>query len=177
MLASFEEGLLHWVKSFRPDLKQIIMSKEEDSVYYESHLAQLPYALILREELEDDSPHRAFSFGFNDDGFGVANIFPASFAYDISFYVNRLHSAIELRQQIVAFYGNNPYVIFTLPDGSPFHLGLYNPRVKLSEVRNNEDPKGTLRKVEFMFTVHISITSADEYPEIKRVEINGLTDK
>ena len=166
---------MNWIKSFRPDLKQIILSKEEDSVYYESHLAELPYCLVFRQEIEDDSPHKAFSIPYNDRGFGVANIFPAVFAYDLVFYVNRQHSAIELRQQLVAFYGNNPYVLFTLSDGSPFHLGMYNPRVKLSEVRNNEDPKGTLRKVEFMFTSNISITSADEYPEITRVDIGGFS--
>ena len=79
----------------------------------------------------------------------------------------------------MAFYGNNPYVLFTLPDNTRFHLGMYNPRVKMSEVRNNEDPKGTLRKVEYMFTSYISITSADEYPEIKRVDIsvNKATNK
>lgn len=56
MLASFEEGLIHWVKSFRPDLKQIIMAKEEDAVYYESSIAELPYCIVHREEVEDDSP-------------------------------------------------------------------------------------------------------------------------
>jgi hypothetical protein len=175
MLAGFENGLLSWCKSFRPDLKQIIFSKVEDAVYYERNIASLPYVLISRQEVEDDSPHHAFSVGYNDGGFGVANIFPAVFAYDVVFYTNRQHSAIELRQQLIAFYGNNPYIEFTLTDGTPFHLGMYNPRVKLSEVRNNEDPKGSLRKVEYMFTAHISITSADEYPEILGVDIKGLT--
>ena len=130
-------------------------------------MAELPYALVHREELDDDSPHKAFSVAFNDDGFGVANIFPATFAYDVVFYVNRMNSAIKLRKDLLAFYGNNPYVGFTLPDGTPFHLGMFNPRIKMSEVRNNEDKQGSLRKVEFMFTSHISVTSVDEVPEIK----------
>lgn len=172
MLASFERGLRSWIKSFRPDLTRIILSKQEDSVYYESSIAQLPYALIFRQELEEDSIHRAYSVPYADDGFGVANIFTAPFAYDISFYVNRQLSAIQLRQELFAFYGENPYVIFDLEDGSSFSLGMYNPKVKISEVRNDEDPKGALRKVEFMFTAFVSVTSAEDYPEILSYKVN-----
>lgn len=172
MLAEFEAGLRSWIRSFRPDLSRIILSKQEDSVYYEDSIAQLPYALIFRQELDDDSIHRAYSVAFMDDGFGVANIFTGAFAYDVSFYVNRQVSAIELRQQLFAFYGENPYVLFNLKDGESFSLGMYNPKVKISEVRNDEDPKGALRKVEYMFTAFISVTSADDYPEILDYKVN-----
>jgi hypothetical protein len=172
MLAEFEAGLRSWIRSFRPDLTRIILSKQEDSIYYESSIAQLPYALIFRQELEDDSIHRAYSVPYEDDGFGGANIFTGAFAYDVSFYVNRQFSAIQLRQELFAFYGENPYVLFTLGDGTPFSLGMYNPRVRISEVRNDEDPKGALRKVEYMFTSYISVTSVEDYPEILSFKAN-----
>lgn len=176
MLTEFEFGLRSWIKSFRPDLTNVILSKQEDAIYYENSIAQVPYALIFRQELEEDSIHRSFSVPFSDDGFGVANIFPSTFAYDVSFYTNRMVSAIQLRQDLFSFYGENPYVLFNLNSGEPFSLGMFNPKVKLSEVRNDEDVKGALRKVEFMFTSYISVTSAEDYPEILRYKINTNTD-